>query len=306
MNHQLVLDHFTGRLLENTSMANYTSSRVGGNAAYLVDENDLAVFAADIQWCWENNVPFSILGGGTNILVSSNGLDKLVLRNRCNRMEIRQSGQQHSLHAETGAIFASVSRFAAQNSLSGLEWACAVPGTLGGAVYGNAGAFGSDISKTLEMAYIVHREIGNKTLSAEEMGYSYRSSTLKREPGKAVILAADLKVQEGQAAEINAQMEANISKRKASQPGGASMGSTFKNPVGDHAGRLIEAAGLKGTRIGGVQVSPVHANFLINDGSGKPEDYYQLIQLVRKTVAEKFGVTLELEIELLGNWQVSQ
>ena len=106
--------------------------------------------------------------------------------------------------------------------------------------------------------------------------------------------------------QIKLIMDANIAKRKASQPGGASMGSTFKNPVGDHAGRLIEAAGLKGTKIGGVQVSPVHGNFLINDGTGKPEDYLQLIRLIQSTVAEKFGVSLELEIELLGNWKASK
>ena len=221
-------------------------------------------------------------------------------------MEVTGTEDDLVIHAESGATFAAVSRFAAQNALSGLEWACAVPGTLGGAVYGNAGAFGSDMSKTLKMAYIVHRETGSQTLSSEEMAYSYRSSILKRDPGKAVVLAADLKVRKGDSAIIKSIMDANIAKRKASQPGGASMGSTFKNPVGDHAGRLIEAAGLKGTRVGGVQVSPIHGNFLINDGTGKPEDYLQLIRLIQSTVAQKFGVALELEIELLGDWKASK
>ena len=119
------------------------------------------------------------------MLVSSSGLDALVLHNRCNKMEITGSDEGSLIHAESGATFAAVSRFAAQHSLSGLEWACAVPGTLGGAVYGNAGAFGSDMSKTVKMAYILHREIGNQTFSSEEMAYSYRSSVLKRDPGKA-------------------------------------------------------------------------------------------------------------------------
>ncbi len=290
----------------NVSLSSHTTSKVGGMARYFVEEKDLAIFKSDIHWCWENNVPFMVLGGGANIIVSSNGLDTLVLHNRCNKIEIAGTAEIPLIHAETGAAFIAVSRFAARNAFTGLEWACAVPGSLGGAVYGNAGAFGSDMSKTLDMAYIVHPTFDNKALSAEEMQYSYRSSYLKRDPGKSIILAADLKVQKGDVNEINAMMENNIAKRKASQPVGASTGSTFKNPIGDHAGRLIEAAGLKGTQIGGVQVSPVHANFLVNDGTGNAEDYYQLIRLIQAKVVGNFGVSLELEIELLGNWQVSK
>ena len=300
---QQLRSHFEDRLQENVSLVNHTSSRVGGAAAYFVAESELNTFQSDVSWCWENIIPFFILGGGNNVLVSSSGLDALVLHNRCNKMEIAGSDEDLLIHAESGATFAAVSRFAAQHSLSGLEWACSVPGTLGGAVYGNAGAFGSDMSKTVKMAYILHREIGNQAFSTEEMAYSYRSSVLKRDPGKAVVLAADLIVRKGDSEQIKLIMDANIAKRKASQPGGASMGSTFKNPVGDHAGRLIEAAELKGTKIGGVQVSPVHGNFLINDGTGKPEDYLQLIRLIQSTVVEKFGVALELEIELLGDWK---
>ncbi len=306
MNRQQILSHFQDRLQTNVSLSNHTTSRVGGMAEFFVKESVLSIFQSDIQWCWQNEIPFMVLGGGANILVSSNGIDKVVLHNRCSKIEVTDAGSELVVHAESGAAFTAVSRFAAQHSLAGLEWACALPGSLGGATYGNAGAFGSDMSQSLKTAYILHQVFGYKTLSAEEMGYSYRSSVLKRDPGNAVVLAADLKVRKGNKNEINAIIDANIAKRKASQPGGASTGSTFKNPVGDHAGRLIEAAGLKGTRIGGVQVSPVHANFLVNDGTGKAEDYYQLIQLIRKSVAEKFGVNLDLEIELLGNWQVSK
>jgi len=306
VNSQQLRSHFEDRLQENVSLVNHTSSRVGGAAAYFVAESELNTFQSDVSWCWENIIPFFILGGGNNVLVSSSGLDALVLHNRCNKMKITGSDEDLLIHAESGATFAAVSRFAAQHSLSGLEWACAVPGTLGGAVYGNAGAFGSDMSKTVKMAYILHRELGNQTFSSEEMAYSYRSSVLKRDPGKAIVLAADLIVRKGDSEQIKLIMDANIAKRRVSQPGGASMGSTFKNPVGDHAGRLIEAAGLKGTKIGGVQVSSVHGNFLINDGTGKPEDYLQLIRLIQSTVAEKFGVSLELEIELLGNWKASK
>jgi UDP-N-acetylmuramate dehydrogenase len=301
-----ILTHFNDRLQQNVSLSSHTSSRVGGVAAFYVDENDLAVFESDITWCWQNEIPFIVLGAGTNVLFSSSEFELLVLHNRCSKMELKGSPETPIIYAESGAALLAISRFAAQKSLSGLEWACAVPGTLGGAVYGNAGAFGSDMSQTLKMAYIVHREIRTKTLSGEEMGYSYRSSALKRAPGQAVILAAELYVQKGNEDRINKVMEENLAKRKSSQPGGASMGSTFKNPVGDHAGRLIEAAGLKGTKIGGVEVSQVHANFLTNDGTGTPEDYLQLIHQIQSTVKEKFGTSLELEIELLGKWQDSK
>lgn len=303
MNLSLLRDHFAGRLQENVSLANHTNAKVGGSAACFLTETDSTVFAHDVEWLWQNEFPLLVLGSGANVLISSGLLEMVVLLNRTSKIELVESPQGPIVHAESGSILASVARFAAQHNLAGLEWAYTIPGTLGGAVYGNAGAFGGDMSKSLHMAHILHRESGRNTLSAEEMGYSYRSSVLKRSPGQAIILSADLKVKKGDELEIRSIMDANVSKRKASQPGGASMGSTFKNPVGDFAGRLIETAGLKGTRIGGVQVSPVHANFLINDGSGTPEDYYRLIKLIRSTVLEMSGITLELEIELLGNWQ---
>jgi len=238
--------------------------------------------------------------------VGSDGLNQLMLQNRCTHIELAGTAEAPLIHAESGAAFIAVARFAAQHSLSGLEWACAIPGTLGGAVYGNAGAFGSDMKATLQMAYVVQQKTGSITFSSDAMEYSYRSSVLKRHPGNAVILAADVKVRKGVQEDIVALMDANLARRKASQPAGASTGSTFKNPDGDYAGRLIDAAGLKGLKVGGVQVSPVHGNFLINDGTGKAEDYLQLIRLIQSTVATKFGVNLELEIELIGNWQAAQ
>jgi len=303
VNLSLLHQYFTDRLQENVSLSNYTNAKVGGVATCLVVENNSNSLAQDAGWLWKNEIPFFVLGSGANVLVSSGLLEMVFLLNRANKIELVEANQESFVRAESGAILASVARFAAQNSLTGLEWAYTVPGTLGGAVYGNAGAFGGDMSKSLKMAHILHRQRGRITLSVEEMAYSYRSSALKRAPGDAIILGADLLVHYGDEVEIKSVMDANLSQRKTSQPGGASMGSTFKNPVGDHAGRLIEAAGLKGSRIGGVQVSPMHANFLINDGTGTPEDYYQLIKLIQGSVLEKSGIDLELEIELLGNWQ---
>jgi hypothetical protein len=166
----------------------------------------------------------------------------------------------------------------------------------------NAGAFGSNTHASLVLVEILHRTKGYLSLTSEEMGYAYRSSALKRQPGEAVILRAFFVVKPGDPALIESTMREFSEHRRASQPTGPSTGSTFKNPPGDFAGRLIEAAGLKGTRIGGVAISELHGNFFINDGTATAQDYYDLIQLVKKTVFEQFSVSLETEIEIIGDW----
>ena len=173
---------------------------------------------------------------------------------------------------------------------------------MGGAVYGNAGAYGSDLSTNLVLAEILHPTQGRLEWSAEQMQYDYRTSTLKRQPAQAVILAARLRLTPATPAEVQAKMEELAEKRRKSQPPGASLGSMFKNPSGNYAGRLIEAAGLKGTRSGGVQVSPMHANFFVNDENATAGDYDRLIQHVQRSVFEHSGVWLDLEIERIGEW----
>jgi UDP-N-acetylmuramate dehydrogenase len=186
--------------------------------------------------------------------------------------------------------------------LSGLEWASTIPGTVGGAVYGNAGAHGSDMQSSLLLAEILHPQKGREWCPVEQMGYQYRNSTLKSERSQAVVLSARLKLTQRTPAEVKATLETLAEKRRISQPPGASMGSMFKNPPGDYAGRLIEAAGLKSRKAGDAEISPVHANFFINHGQARAVDIWSLIQLARDTVADRFGVQLELEIETLGEW----
>lgn len=152
------------------------------------------------------------------------------------------------------------------------------------------------------MAEILHRKHGKEAWSCERFGYGYRTSALKREPGTAVILSGKLKLNRSTREAVQAQMEAYVAYRKRTQPPGASMGSVFKNPPGDYAGRLIEQAGLKGTRVGGVEVSPVHANFFVTSENATASDYWHLICLVKQKVYETFGVELELEIERIGDW----
>jgi UDP-N-acetylmuramate dehydrogenase len=158
------------------------------------------------------------------------------------------------------------------------------------------------MQRALIMAEILHPMDGRQFWTADKMEYDYRTSVLKRHPGQVVILAARLRLRPSTPEAVKAAIAELSAKRRSTQPPGASLGSMFKNPEGDYAGRLIEAAGLKGTRVGGVQVSEVHANFFVNDESATASDYWQLIQLVRWTVQEKLGVQLELEIEPVGEW----
>jgi len=196
-----------------------------------------------------------------------------------------------------------MARQCARRGLSGLEWAAGVPGTVGGAVFGNAGAHGSDVAGTLQMAEILHRRMHGavrENWPLEDLEFEYRSSVFKRNPGDVVILAAQFKLLPGEPDKIQAQMDENAAYRRKTQPSGASMGSMFKNPQGDYAGRLIEAAGLKGTCIGGAEISTVHANFFVNHEDATATDVIKLIRLAQETVIEKFDVELELEIELVG------
>jgi len=298
-----IREHFGERLQENFRLASVTTSRVGGAVACYATCTSAAELSADVQFLWQHAIPLLVLGSGANVLVGDGGLDAVVLHNKAKEISFKEIDGQPVVYAESGATLITVVREAAQRGLDGLVWGSTIPGTVGGAVYGNAGAHGGDMSKSLVMAEILHRDKGLLSMRAEQMDYSYRSSVLKRTPGNAVILAAALSVYPGNTADIQAAIQANVEKRRLSQPTGACFGSTFKNPPGDFAARLIEAAGLKGTRVGGVEVSPLHANFLLNDGSGSAEDYRRLIEMIRQKVLDKFGVALELEIEIIGNWQ---
>lgn len=296
-------NHFGDRLQVNVPLARYTTARVGGPVRWFAASATADQLAADARLLCDLAVPFRVLGNGSNILVSDRGWQGMILYNQAKAITFDLNPAQPILKAETGASLSAVVRAATEQALSGFEWAAGIPGTVGGAVYGNAGARGEGTAQILALAEILHREKGMLSLTSAQMGYQYRLSDLKRTPGQAVILTASFNLQPSTATLVKQKVDEFNLKRRNSQPAGASMGSTFKNPVNDFAGRLIEAAGLKGTKVGGVVVSPVHSNFLINDGSASAEDYHQLISLVRKTVQEKFSVDLDLEIELLGEWQ---
>lgn len=295
-------EQFGQRLQENVRLANYTAARVGGPADALLVVNSADELEKCVKTLWEMKIPFLLLGGGANVLVSDRGFHGVVLLNRAHTIKIHAQKDPPTVWAESGANLGMIARQAALRGLSGLEWANSVPGTLGGAIYGNAGAFDGDMQKNLLMAEILHPHEGKQVWSVDKFGYEYRSSVLKRSGAKAVILSATLKLEKSTPEAVKEKMNDFANRRKQTQPPGASLGSMFKNPPGDYAGRLIEAAGLKGMRVGGVQVSPVHANFFVNSEAATASDYRQLIELVRNAVEKKLGVRLELEVELIGDW----
>jgi UDP-N-acetylmuramate dehydrogenase len=234
------------------------------------------------------------------VLVSDKGVRGVVVLNRAKTVRFH-NGDEPSVTVESGVVFSNLANRCAAKGFAGLEWAATVPGTIGGAVYGNAGAFGGDMAGNLIWAELL-TENGREKFTAEQMGYGYRTSILKRGELDGFVLSAQLRLQNSTKDAVRTTIEQFSAHRKATQPPGASMGSMFKNPDGDFAGKLIDAAGLKGTRIGNAEISPLHGNFFVNHDNTKAEDIRALIELVLKTVKEKQGVQLELEVELVGEW----
>ncbi|RPJ27111.1 MAG: UDP-N-acetylmuramate dehydrogenase [Chloroflexi bacterium] len=288
------------KVKENVSLAPYTSARIGGPADVLITAESADELARILKLLHKLDLDYLLLGGGSNVLVSDRGVRGVVVLNRAKGVRFH-NGDQPSVTAESGVIFSNLANRCASKGFAGLEWAATVPGTIGGAVYGNAGAFGGDIAGNLLWAELL-TENGREKFTPEQMGYGYRTSLLKSGELDAIVLAAELSVQNSTKEEVTVKIEQFSAHRKATQPPGASMGSMFKNPNGDYAGKLIEAAGLKGIRIGNAEVSPLHGNFFINHGATKAEDIRALIELVMRTVKETQGVDLELEIELVGEW----
>ena len=295
-------EKFGSKLHENVKMANFTTARVGGSVPALLTIFTLEELTQAAMLLWETTTPFIVLGSGSNILVSDKGINAIILHNRAHNIKIDSSSKVPSIFAESGAIFGTVARQSALRGLTGLEWAAPVPGTVGGAVYGNAGAHGSDMAASLKMAEILHKNNGKEIWPVEKLAYEYRSSILKREKQPCVILSATFTAEHTSREEAWERIQTFQAHRRKTQPPGASMGSIFKNPPGDYAGRLIEAAGLKGRRVGQAMISPQHANFIVNMEGASAQDIWHLIQLTQKVVKEKFGIRLEPEIEMLGDF----
>ncbi|MBK9123922.1 MAG: UDP-N-acetylmuramate dehydrogenase [Chloroflexi bacterium] len=294
----------TSRFADDPGLARYTAARLGGPAEALIVARDTEDLETIVTAAWAANVPVRVLGGGANVLISDAGVDGLIVIN--NRTAEIVPRDANTLRVSAGTTLTHLSRTCATLGLRGFEWAVAVPGTVGGAVVNNAGAHGASMADCVVSARVVE-PTGAREWTLADLGYAYRHSALKaRVDRRFLVTGATLRFSSDSPADISARMNEHNAYRKRTQPPGASLGSVFKNPPGDYAGRLIEACGLKGYAIGGAQVSPVHANFFINaGGNATAADYYALIRHVQAAVEGRFGVRLEPEIELLGRFDAS-
>ena len=279
-------------------MAKHTSFRIGGPAkrmAFPKTREQLVVLMGFLQ---DAGVKPLLIGNGTNLLVADKGLDTVVIDTSAelSHIELTDEGE---IAADAGVSLAKLALFAWKNGLTGLEFAHGIPGTVGGGVCMNAGAYGGEMKQVLRSAAVLFPEEGIRTLSCEELNLSYRHSLLTEHP-EAVVLYAEFELTPGDPEAIRAAMRELMAKRKASQPlEWPSAGSTFKRPEGHFAGTLIDQCGLKGLTVGGAQVSEKHAGFLINRGGATFADMAELIRQVQQRVLEETGVTLEPEVKIV-------
>jgi UDP-N-acetylmuramate dehydrogenase len=294
---------FGDNVLSNQPLARYTSARLGGIADYLyiAKNTDVDDTLAVLDSAWQHNMPVTIIGGGANILVSDQGIRGLTIINRISELQHDNAG---NVSASSGTNLIRLARYCQEHGYTGMEWAVGVPGTVGGAIVNNAGAHGTDMSASVSHVVVYEHEHGMRSYSADDLAYAYRYSALKgRDDQRFMVLRATFKLDTDDPIAIQEHMDDFNAYRKRTQPPGASLGSIFKNPKGDYAGRLIEAAGLKGYQNGDVQVSPIHANFIVTlSEHATATQYNHVIRHVQATILQKFGVMLELEIQTLGDW----
>lgn len=298
----MLRETFGQALKENACLAGYSTARIGGTADGLITAGSSDELANIVQKLWDMEIPSRVLGCGSNVLISDDGYRGVIVINQARNFKFREENEHPFIWSESGANLGVIARQTVKLGMSGLEWAAAIPGSVGGAVYGNAGAHGGEIKKIFMVADILHHESGRENWCCDRMQFGYRTSVLKSSNQPAVILSARFALQQDDPERVQAAMDEFIARRRTIQPVGASLGSMFKNPPGDFAGRLIEQAGLKGARFGGAEISDLHANFFVNHEEATAMDIWKLIHHCQTVVMEKFGINLELEIELLGDW----
>jgi UDP-N-acetylmuramate dehydrogenase len=287
-------------LERDAPLAPLTTLRVGGSVDRMTTAATQDELVAALRLARDAGTPCGILGKGSDIVVSDRGIRGLVVRNRADGIRIEGTEVQ----AESGAAMAALVKRCAASGLGGVEFGISVPGSVGGAVWANAGAHGGEMK---DVVVSVDAWSGERApdaivaLGAEECGFAYRTSSFKDGPW--TILGARLRLAPANRAEIAARVAANQAQRRATQPlADQNAGSVFRNPPGDHAGRLADEAGLKGFRIGSAEVSTLHANFIVVDRGGRALDVRRLGDHVRSVVADRFGVELRYEIEFVGEW----
>lgn len=287
------------RIWQNEPMKQHTTFRVGGPADYYVRPS-IEEIQSIITLAKRENMPYTIIGNGSNLLVKDGGIRGLVIELGLEAGMVHlKEGNNHMITAEAGVRLSALAKVAANNSLTGLEFAAGIPGTVGGAVFMNAGAYGGEIKDVIVNATVLEEDGIVRTFLKEDLDLSYRHSAISENGG--IVLSASFVLQEGNPDEILAKMADFAARRKEKQPlEFPSAGSTFKRPEGYFAGKLIQDAGLAGYRIGDAQVSEKHCGFVINRGNATAIEILQLIFDVQEKVQKEFGVKLETEVRILG------
>jgi UDP-N-acetylmuramate dehydrogenase len=287
-----------GGVRRNESLARHVTFRIGGQADVLVLPRSLDQLIAAAAWLYREGRPFVVLGRGSNVLIADRGVRGVVIKTGRGQDAVRYEGSR--VIAECGASLPQLSRATATRGLAGLEFAAGIPGSVGGGVFMNAGAHGCSISGVVRTVRVLTPG-GERTWSCDEMRFRYRQSRLQQEPG--IVLEAELNLRPAPPHETLQRLEDWLQTRSDTQPlGPPSSGCIFRNPQGDHAGRLIDVSGGKGMRVGGATVSDRHANYILNTGGATAADVLKLIADVRARVRDRSGMDLEPEIKLIGEF----
>lgn len=290
------------RLVQNAAMKEYTSFRAGGSCELLVIPKNREELAFVVKTCRAHGITCFLMGNGSDLLVLDGGFSGVIvtLREDFSKVSIRSEDEEKMVTAEAGALLSAVSRRCAKEELAGLEFAGGIPGSVGGGLFMNAGAYGGEMKDVIQWAEVMDFQGDIRRVEKDEMELSYRHSCFQQ--GDEIILSATMRLKRGERQVIQQRMDELNHRRSEKQPlQYPSAGSFFKRPEGYFAGKLIQDSGLSGMRVGGARISPLHAGFLINEDHATASDIIHLMKLVQNTVRDQFGVELEPEVRIIGD-----
>ena len=285
------------RVLVNESMKKHTSFRIGGPADIMVLPTNPQEIKYIIQLCRELSIAFYVMGNGSNLLVRDKGIRGVVIKIADNFSDIKIDGTK--VTAQAGVLLSVLSKRVVRNSLKGLEFASGIPGTLGGAVAMNAGAYGGEMKDVVRSVWAIDHLGNDRYLEYDDLKFGYRTSVIQQE--KLIVIEVDMQLEKGDMQESMELIAELTRRRREKQPlSYPSAGSTFKRPVGYYAGKLIQDAGLKGLRVGDAQISDLHAGFIINLGNATAKDVIELIETVKAKIKSEFNVEMQPEVKIIG------
>ena len=287
-----------GKIEKDISLSTLTTYKTGGIAKLVVYPNNINNLKQLLKLIHKHNIKYFILGKGSNTLFSDKEFNGVIIKlDKLNNFKIKQT----EIYVESGMILSKLVKASIKNELTGLEFAIGIPGTIGGAIYMNAGAYGNNMSNIVKNVIVLNEKLQIVEIPLEKLKFDYRYSIFQANKNL-ICVAANIKLEHGNHDEIASKIKENLLKRKTSQPlEYPSAGSVFRNPEGNYAGKIIEELGLKGKNIGGAEISTKHANFIINKNNASSSDILNLIKLVQKEVKDKYKIDLKLEQQLV-NW----